>query len=135
MSSFFIFNIACSAAAEFPDLPSDSICMSTLGTTCHETPNRSLSQPHGPSSPPPSMSFVQYRSISSCVSQLTISEMPSLNLNVGPPSNARNSLPSSSKVAPSTLPSSLRWMLSTFELRSEEHTSEFQSRFDLVCRL
>src|SRR5699024_12531605 len=42
-------------------------------------------------------------------------------------------LPESS--APSTTPASRRKSASCISTRSEEHTSELQSRFDLVCRL
>jgi hypothetical protein len=52
--------------------------------TCQETPNLSVSQPHGPSAPP-SVSLAHRSSTSSCVSQLTNSEMPWSNLKLGPP--------------------------------------------------
>src|SRR5699024_12882738 len=43
----------------------------------------------------------------------------------------------SSSSAGSSAPSNrlTRWASAAFEARSEEHTSELQSRFDLVCRL
>src|SRR5207247_2530730 len=104
MSSFFILSIACMAASELPDLGSLSIWPSTSGTICHETPNRSFSQPQGPSSPPLSVSLVQYPSTSCCVLQVTMRDMPSENEKVGPPSKARYSRPSSSKVALRSLP-------------------------------
>src|SRR5205085_9075976 len=104
MSSFFILSIACIAASELPDFESLSIWPRTSGTICHDTPNRSFSQPHGPSSPPSSVSLVQYLSTSCCVLHCTISEKPSEKLKVAPPSKATYSRPSSSKVALSTLP-------------------------------
>src|SRR5919108_4909832 len=42
-----------------PEPSSISICGSAVGITCHERPNLSLSQPQGPSSPPPSASLFQ----------------------------------------------------------------------------
>src|SRR5947209_14629996 len=104
MSSFFICSIACIAASELPERESLSIWPSTSGTICHERPKRSLSHPHGPSSPPSAVSLDQYLSTSSCVLQLTIREKPSVKVKVGPPSNAVYSQPSSTNVAPSTLP-------------------------------
>ena len=59
MSIFFIFSIAFIAASELPPFGSLSIWPSCSGPTCHETPKRSFSQPHGPSSPPPEVSFDQ----------------------------------------------------------------------------
>ena len=52
MSNFFICMKAFITRADF--LASGSIIISsrTTGTTCQERPNLSLSQPHGPSSPP-----------------------------------------------------------------------------------
>ena len=61
-----------------------------MGTICHDTPNRSFSQPHGPSSPP-SDSALQYRSTSAWSSQSTWNEIASLNENSGPPFRAKNS--------------------------------------------
>src|SRR5205814_10465939 len=86
----------------FPGLPdrgSPIISPSARGRTCHETPKRSLSQPHGPSSPPSSESLRQISSSSCCVSQVATSENPSVNEKLGPPSIAVNSRPSSSNVA------------------------------------
>src|SRR5438876_9781526 len=127
MSSFFILSIACMAASELPDFESLSIWPSTSGTICHETPNRSFSHPHGPSSPPPSVSLVQYLSTSCCVLHMTISEIPSVNVKVGPPSNATYSRPSSWNVALSSLPLgigppslSTRCMLTIFEFGKTE---------------
>ena len=56
MSSFFMANIACMTRWE--TFGSDSSSFSRSGTICHETPKRSVSQPHGPSSPP-SLSVLQ----------------------------------------------------------------------------
>ena len=76
----------------------------TRGTTCHETPKRSLSQPQGPSSPP-SESVLQSVSTSSCVSQSIWNEIASLNVNSGPPFSPMNLWPSSSKLTVITAPS------------------------------
>jgi len=73
-----------------------SISMSTVGTTCHDTPNLSVSQPHWISRPP-AESFSQKWSTSSCVSQFTTKEIAPLNWKCGPPFNAVNGCPSSSK--------------------------------------
>src|SRR5438874_9335952 len=126
MSSFFILSIACLAASELPAFESLSIWPSSSGTICHDTPNGSSSHPPGPSSPPLSVSLVQYPSTSCCVLQVTMRDMPSENEKVGPPSKARYSRPSSSKVALSSLPLaigpsfSLRCMLTIFELGKSE---------------
>lgn len=60
MSSFFILSIACTArlARSVSLWPSSS--PRTRGTICQDTPKRSFSQPHGPCSPPPAISFVEY---------------------------------------------------------------------------
>jgi hypothetical protein len=81
-----------------------SSSMSTFGTICHDTPNLSFSQPHGPSSPP-SESVLQSRSTSSWLSQLTSKEIASLNVKSGPPFKAVNVWPSSSKLTVITIPS------------------------------
>src|ERR1700674_1394446 len=75
----------------------------TVGTICHDKPYLSLSQPHLDFSPP-SESFSQKPSTSSCVSQFTTKDIASVNLNWGPPFNAMNSCPSSWKVATITVP-------------------------------
>src|ERR1700704_4674775 len=110
--------------AGFPDFGSPIICPRAEGTTCHETPNRSLSQPHGPSSPP-SVRRAQTSSISSCVSQVATNEKASVNENEGPPSKAVYSCPSSRKLACNTPPfgigpPSLRSKLSTLEFGNSE---------------
>ena len=46
MSSFFICSIACMARCDFSESGSLIISSKTSGTTCQETPNLSLSQPH-----------------------------------------------------------------------------------------
>src|SRR3989442_9643711 len=109
---------------EFPDGGSPIISPSAGGTTCHDTPKRSLSQPHGPSSPPSESRF-QVSSSSSCVLQVATSEIPSENEKLGPPSIAVNCRPSSSKVACSTLPfgrgfPSLRTTFTIFEFLMTE---------------
>ncbi len=55
------------------------------GTTCHDTPKRSLSQPHWPGLPPSRVSASQYRSTSAWSSQSMDSEIASVNGNSGPP--------------------------------------------------
>src|SRR2546425_4272534 len=79
---------------DFTGTGSLNILPKTVGTICHDKPYLSLSQPHCTSFPP-AESFSQYRSISSCVSQLTTNEMASVNLKCGPPLSATNSCPSS----------------------------------------
>src|SRR6185437_7234992 len=66
------------------------------GMICQDRPYLSLSQPHLPFSPP-SESFSHSSSTSSCVSQLTKSEMAGVKVKCGPPLNAKNSCPSSWK--------------------------------------
>src|SRR4029077_15967040 len=68
-----------------------------FGTTCQERPKRSLSQPHGPGSPP-TPSFSQEWSTSSWPRHGIWNEIASLNVKFGPPLRARNFWPSSSKV-------------------------------------
>src|SRR5207247_11248187 len=75
----------------------------TRGTICQDTPNRSVSQPHGPFDPP-SESFSQNMSTSSWFWQSTMSDIPCENSNEGPPLRATNSCPSSSKFALMRLP-------------------------------
>src|SRR6185503_21364149 len=75
----------------------------TVGTICHDKPYLSLSQPHCDFAPP-SESFSQSSSTSSCVSQFTNNEIASVNLKCGPPFNAMNFCPSSSKVPVITVP-------------------------------
>src|SRR3989442_6525802 len=109
---------------EFPDRGSPIISPSAAGTTCHDTPKRSLSQPHGPSSPPSERRF-QVSSSSSCVSQVATSEIPSEKEKLGPPSIGVKYRPSSSHVACSTLPfgrgfPSLRTTFTIFEFLMTE---------------
>ena len=77
-----------------------------VGMICQDTPYLSLSQPHGPSSPP-SVSRLQNRSTSSWLSQFTWKETASLKVNSGPPLRATNAWPSSSKLTVMTVPSGL----------------------------
>src|SRR3982074_2883273 len=125
MSSLRIFKSASIIFAGFPDFGSLIIVPNEAGTTCHETPNRSLSQPQGPSSPP-SESRTQSSSSSSCVSQVATKEKASVNANDAPPSKAVYSCPSSSKLACHRLPfgngpfPSLRSVLFTLELGNTE---------------
>src|SRR5919202_3589891 len=74
-----------------------------LGNICHETPNLSFNQPHC-STFPSSESFSQRSSTSFCVSQLTRNDIAGENLKMGPPFNAMNLCPSSSKVTVITVP-------------------------------
>src|SRR2546422_2169097 len=103
MSIFDIFSKASMTFAELPDFESLIISAKTEGTICHDTPNLSLSQPHGCCSPP-SDRRSHNQSISSCVSQLTKREVPCANVKYGPPSMAMNRAPSSSNVAFNTCP-------------------------------
>ena len=103
MSSFPIFSIAAIAASEFPCFESLSILPRATGTICHDTPNRSVSQPHGPFSPP-AESFSQSRSISPWVRHSTMKDIPIENENAGPPSNAVNSRPKRTNDAPTSFP-------------------------------
>src|ERR1700730_3803555 len=73
-----------------------NMLIKALGTTCHDTPNLSLNQPHCDSCPPSALSFAQKESTSSGVSQFTTNEIDSLNLKTGPPLSAVNFWPSSS---------------------------------------
>src|SRR6266545_363823 len=59
-------------------------CPRIEGTICQDTPNLSVSQPHGPFCPP-SESLSHSSSISAWVSQFTKSDMPCANRNDGPP--------------------------------------------------
>src|SRR2546423_3421363 len=125
MSSLPIFRRASIIFAGFPDFGSLIIRPKAVGTTCHDTPNRSLSQPQGPSSPP-AESRDQVSSICSWVSQVATNEKASVNENDGPPSNAVYSCPSSWKLTCQTLPlgrgpfPSLRRRLSTLEFGNSD---------------
>ena len=55
------------------------------GTICHDRPNRSLSHPHGPDSPPSAVSASHSRSTSSWSSHSMTNETASLKLKSGPP--------------------------------------------------
>src|SRR5256712_12172146 len=94
MSILPILSNASMTFPEFPDRGSPIISPSAAGTTCHDTPKRSLSQPHRPSSPPYESRF-QVSSSSSCVSQVATSEIPSENERLEPPILAVNPPPSS----------------------------------------
>ena len=78
------------ARCDRPGSGSPSSSDSAVGMICQDRPYRSLSQPHGPSSPP-SESADQKASTSSCVSQLTRNETASVKLWSGPPFRAVNS--------------------------------------------
>ena len=52
MSSLPIVSKASIIFSGFPDFASVIILPKEAGMTCHDTPNRSVSQPHGPSLPP-----------------------------------------------------------------------------------
>ena len=66
MSSFVILSIACMTASDFSSSSSCSSSGSNDGTTCHDRPYLSWSQPHWPGWPP-SESRSQKMSTSSCV--------------------------------------------------------------------
>src|SRR5437867_11296697 len=72
---------------------SRSITPKIVGLICHDKPYLSLSQPHAPSSPP-SVSFFQSSSTSSCVLQSTENDTASVNLNGGPLFSAMKFCPS-----------------------------------------
>src|SRR4051812_11260333 len=88
---------------DFSGSLSCSIWSRADGTTCHERPYLSFSQPHLDFSPP-SESFCQNQSTSSCVSQLMNNDMASVNLKCGPPFNAMKSCPSTWNVPVMTVP-------------------------------
>src|SRR5437762_3483472 len=88
---------------DFSGFLSCNISGKTVGTTCHDTPYLSFSQPHCPFSPPAESSS-QSSSTSSCVLQFTTNDMASVNLNCGPPFKAINSCPSSWNVADMSAP-------------------------------
>src|SRR4029077_20365466 len=125
MSSLRILSSASIIFAGFPDFVSLIIDPNAAGTTCQETPNRSLSQTQGPSSPP-SVSRAQISSGSAWVSQVATNENASVNEKDGPPSKAVYSWPSSSKLACHRLPfgrgpfPALRSRLLTLEVVSTE---------------
>ena len=56
-SSFVIFSIAAITRCAFSGSGSPRSLRSASGTICHETPKRSFSHPHGPSSPPSLSAF------------------------------------------------------------------------------
>ena len=120
MSIFFIPIIALIARCDFSDLGSPTSSMMTFGTTCHDSPYLSLSQPQATSLPPFAVSFPQQSSTSAWLSQCTTKEIASVNLWSGPPLSAVYSMPSSSKLAVSTLPAGPgpkgSVMTATFEL-------------------
>src|SRR5215207_82909 len=51
-SIFFMLSIACMTRWDFSRSGSPSSLGSAVGMICHDRPNLSFSQPHGPSSPP-----------------------------------------------------------------------------------
>src|SRR5919201_2415083 len=104
ISTLPIFSIAAITRCDFSRSGSLSSSGRRVGTICHETPNLSFSQPHGPGSPP-SESLLQNESTSSWLSHLTSNEIASLGRNWGPPLRAANSRPSSSNVTVMTIPS------------------------------
>src|SRR5665811_497955 len=88
---------------DFSASASCNISPKTVGTICQDRPYLSLSQPHCCVSPP-SESFSHSSSTSCCVSQVTKSDMASVNVNRGPPLSAMNSCPLSRKVADIAVP-------------------------------
>jgi hypothetical protein len=67
--------------------------VSTRGVICHDTPHRSLHQPHSLSWPPlPTIAFHR-RSVSSWSSVATMNENASVCLNAGPPFRPMQGMP------------------------------------------
>ena len=93
MSSLTICSIAAIARWARAGSGSASSLGSAVGMICQDRPNRSLSQPHWLSTPPPSSRRAHSRSTSSWSSQLTEKETASVNGNSGPPLSARYSCP------------------------------------------
>jgi hypothetical protein len=62
MSIFTIFIIASDARLDLARSDEAIISPSTVGTICHDRPNRSLSQPHCSAEPPASSRAFQYLS-------------------------------------------------------------------------
>ena len=90
--SCVIWSIACRALADRSGSGSPSSSPSAVGMICQDRPYRSLSHPHGPSSPP-SESADQSASTSSCVSQLTRNDTASVNEWCGPAVQGGERLP------------------------------------------
>ena len=110
MSIFFIPIMAVKALCAPADAGSLSISAMPRGTTCHDKPNRSLSQPHcWAFGSPPSESFAQKESISSWVSHRTWNETASLNWNTGPPLRAVKGCPLISNSTVITDPAARPW--------------------------
>ena len=103
MSSLRISSIARITRCERSGSGSMSSSPSTVGTICHDTPNRSSSQPHSPCVPPSDRDSHR-PSTSSWVSQFTTNEIAGVNANSGPPFSATNSCPSSRKSIVITVP-------------------------------
>ena len=82
------------------------ILVRAAGKICHDRPNLSLSQPHWPTTPPPS-SGGPVRSISSW-SCTTESETASVNVKGGPPLSAMNGRPVEREIDGHTVPSAAR---------------------------
>jgi hypothetical protein len=76
MSSFTMFNIACSTRFAFAASSSCSIAPKTRGTTCRDRANLSVTQPQRFGSPP-SHSLPHGSSTSSCVSQVSVAVLVS----------------------------------------------------------
>src|SRR5699024_11871626 len=95
-----------------------------------------------PLAPQPLPSFPTRRS-SDLKSQKTSAQTPAPPLTTGLPARQSRTLfpyPDPTTPEPALAPPRLYWSTSSAETfdetkRSEEHTSELQSRFDLVCRL
>src|SRR2546426_8777896 len=77
---------------------------SCRGTTCHDRPKRSFSQPQTLGSPPPAMRASQYLSTSAWFSQSIENETASLNLKSGPPLSPMNGCPATVKSTVRTMP-------------------------------
>src|SRR5204863_7977766 len=81
-----------------------TMSISSLGSTCHDTPKWSVIQPQAMGVPPAATNLSQYSSTCCCVSQSTAMEKPWVNVNCGPPLRAVNARPSSVNSTVITLP-------------------------------
>src|SRR3989442_253145 len=77
---------------------------SCRGTTCHDRPKRSFSQPQTLGSPPPAVRASQYLSTSAWSSQSIENDTASVNLKSGPPLSPMNGCPATVKSTVRTMP-------------------------------
>src|ERR687891_563420 len=83
---------------------SSTSSFSWRGTICHDSPNRSLSHPHGPGSRAFAVSASHNRSTSAWSSHLPTNETASVKLKSGPPLRPWNCWPLSVKSTVRTIP-------------------------------